>query len=103
MPADKPVTRTEILTRWAAALALPLLLAACPYVQRVDLPENGRADAANCVEVRGGDAKRAGESCERRGFHKSPAYRTAYLEMTQCVVEAGGTASAAVERCRSAR
>ena len=101
MSADTPVTRAQILTRWAAALTLPLLLAACPYVQRVDLPENGRADAANCVELRGGDARRAAESCERRGFFKSPAYRTAYLEMTQCVVRTGGTASSAVERCRS--
>ncbi len=101
MPANQRTTRARLLTRGAAAIVLPLLLAACPYVQRVDLPENGRADAASCIEVRGGDAQRAATRCERRGFSKSPRYKAAYLEMTECVRKAGGDAAPAVERCRA--
>jgi len=101
MPANDRTRLARILTRGAAAVVLPLILAACPYVQRVDLPQNGRADAANCITVRGGDAERAATGCEHRGFARSPMYKTAYLEMTECVRKAGGDAALAVEHCRA--
>ena len=88
----------------AGLIAIVVLIAApgCrDRFQRLDSPDNGYANALECIEEMGDSAERAARQCGLRSFAPgNTQYRAGWESGLECAAGQGGAAAAAAEACR---